>query len=56
MFFSFVINAYSRMIVGWQFAANMRTTLVLDALRMALATRDPGADITLIHPIHLIRL
>jgi putative transposase len=49
VFFSFVIDAYSRMIVGWQFAANMRTTLVLDALRMALATRDPGADVTLIH-------
>ena len=49
VFFSFVIDAYSRMIVGWQFANNMRTTLVLDALRMALATRDPGADVTLIH-------
>jgi putative transposase len=49
VFFSFVIDAYSRMIVGWQFAANMRTDLVLDALRMALATRDPGADVTLTH-------
>jgi putative transposase len=49
VFFSFVIDAYSRMIVGWQFANNMRTDLVLDALRMALATRDPGADVTLIH-------
>lgn len=49
VFFSFVIDAFSRMIVGWQFAANMRTNLVLDALRMALTTRDPGADVTLIH-------
>ena len=49
MFFSFVIDAFSRMVVGWQFAANMRTDLVLDALRMALTTRDPGADVTLIH-------
>jgi putative transposase len=49
VFFAFVIDAYSRRIVGWQFAANMRTDLVLDALRMALATRDPGADVTLIH-------
>jgi putative transposase len=49
VFFAFVIDAYSRMIVGWQFANNMRTDLVLDALRMALATRDPGADVTLIH-------
>jgi hypothetical protein len=32
------------MIVGWQFADHMRTDLVLDALRMALARRSPGAD------------
>jgi putative transposase len=37
------------MIVGWQFANNMRTDLVLDALRMALATRAQGADVQLIH-------
>jgi putative transposase len=49
VFFSFVIDAYSRMVVGWQFANNMRTDLVLDALRMALTTRDPGADVELIH-------
>ena len=49
VFFSFVIDAYSRMIVGWQFAANMRTDLVLDALRMALTTRQPGADVGLVH-------
>lgn len=49
VFFSFVIDAYSRMVVGWQFASNMRTDLVLDALRMALTTRDPGADVELIH-------
>jgi len=49
VFFAFVIDAYSRKVVGWQFANNMRTDLVLDALRMALTTRDPGADVTLIH-------
>ena len=49
VFFSFVIDAFSRMIVGWQFASNMRTDLVLDALRMALTTRQRGADVTLIH-------
>lgn len=49
VFFAFVIDAYSRMIVGWQFAAHMRTTLVLDALRMALHQRAPGADIALVH-------
>ena len=49
VFFAFVIDVYSRMIVGWQFADHMRTDLVLDALRMALARRDPGADVELVH-------
>lgn len=49
VYFSFVIDAYSRMIVGWQFAAHMRTDLVLDALRMALTLRAPGADVALVH-------
>ena len=47
--FAFVLDAYSRMIVGWQLAGHMRTDLVLDALRMALAQRGPGADVELIH-------
>jgi len=34
---------------GWQFAAHMRTDLVLDALRMALTRREHGADVQLIH-------
>jgi len=49
VYFSFVIDVYSRMIVGWQLAANMRTTLVLDALRMALGLREHGADVQLVH-------
>lgn len=49
LFFSFVIDAYSRMIVGWQFSTSMRTDLVLDALRMALTRRQDGADVQLIH-------
>jgi putative transposase len=48
LYFAFVIDVFSRMIVGWQLAANMRTTLVLDALRMALGLRDPGADFQLV--------
>jgi putative transposase len=31
----FIVDAYSRMIVGWRVAAHMRTTMVLDALEMA---------------------
>jgi putative transposase len=49
VFFAFVIDAHSRRVVGWQLAAHMRTTLVLDALRMALGTRAPGADVALVH-------
>jgi putative transposase len=49
VFFSFVIDAYSRKVVGWQFASHMRTTLVLDALAMALHQRAPGADVALVH-------
>jgi putative transposase len=49
VFFAFVLDAYSRMIVGWQLASHMRTDLVLDALQMALHQRGPGADVELIH-------
>jgi putative transposase len=49
VFFAFVLDAHSRMIVGWQLAGHMRTDLVLDALRMALHHRGPGADVELIH-------
>ncbi len=49
VFFSFVIDVFSRRIVGWQFASHMRTDLVLDALRMALTRREHGADVELIH-------
>jgi putative transposase len=49
VFFAFVIDAFSRRVVGWQLAPHMRTTLVLDALRMALGTRAAGADVALVH-------
>jgi transposase InsO family protein len=49
VFFAFVIDAFSRRVVGWQFAPHMRTDLFLDALRMALHQRGPGADVELVH-------
>jgi putative transposase len=49
VFFAFVLDAYSRRVVGWQMASHMRTDLVLDALRMALGRRRPGADVALVH-------
>jgi putative transposase len=49
VYFAFVVDAWSRKVVGWQLASNMRTTLVLDALKMALGQRRPGADVALVH-------
>jgi putative transposase len=48
MYFAFVIDVFSRRVVGWQLAAHMRDTLVIDALRMALGTRRRGADVVLV--------
>jgi putative transposase len=31
----FIVDDYSRMIVGWRVAGHMRTTMVLDAIEMA---------------------
>lgn len=49
LYLAFVIDVYSRMIVGWQLAANMRTDMVLDALKMAIGMRGPGASVGLVH-------
>jgi putative transposase len=49
VFFAFVIDVFSRRVVGWQLASHMRASLVCDALRMALSTRRPGADVELVH-------
>jgi putative transposase len=47
-YLAFVLDAFSRKVVGWQLASHMRTDLVLDALRMALGQREPGADFELV--------
>jgi putative transposase len=41
---SFVIDAYSRFIVGWQTSRSLRTDLALDALEMAIWQRREGLD------------
>ena len=41
IYLSFVLDTYSRKIVGWSMANNLRTGLVLDALNMAIYTRRP---------------
>ena len=45
----FIVDAYSRIIVGWRVASHMRTTMVLDALEMARWSRGnlfPGLDMS----------
>ena len=49
VFLSFVIDVYSRMIVGWQLAGHMRESLVEDALQMAVCTRRIDSEQVLIH-------
>jgi transposase InsO family protein len=48
---AFVLDVYSRMIVGWQVSTSLRTDLALDALEMGLwARRRAGQDTTgLVH-------
>jgi putative transposase len=43
VYLAFILDCYSRMIVGWQLATHMRAELVLDALEMANGLRRPGA-------------
>jgi putative transposase len=49
VYFSFVLDVYSRRLVGWQFASHMRTELVQDALDMAVAARRVDRDGVLVH-------
>lgn len=48
-YFSFVLDIHSRYLCGWQFATNMRTDLVEDALQMAVAARNPDPTLDLVH-------
>ena len=47
MYVAFVIDVFSRMIVGWRASSSMRTDLALDALEQALHERD--TDGRLVH-------
>lgn len=42
VYLAFILDCYSRMIVGWQLATHLRTDLVLDALEMASGLRRPA--------------
>ena len=45
VYLAFILDCYSRMIVGWQLATHMRTELVMDALEMANGLRRPDAGL-----------
>lgn len=42
LYLAFVLDAYSRKLVGWAMESHLRTELVLDALQMALWRRAPS--------------
>jgi putative transposase len=42
LYLAFILDAYSRKIVGWSMATHLRSELVIDALRMAIARRKPA--------------
>jgi putative transposase len=41
---AFIIDAFSRMIVGWRVSTSLRASLALDALEMAIWARQGGLD------------
>ena len=47
LYLAFVLDAYSRRVVGWSMASHLRAQLVIDALGMAVSRRSP--DPGLIH-------
>ena len=49
VYLCFIIDVYSRMIVGWRAAYHMRTEMVLDALEHAVWTRDGRLDGLIAH-------
>ena len=46
---SFILDLYSRMIVGWQVSDTLRAELALDALEMAIWSRGDRIDGQLVH-------
>ena len=45
LYLAFILDVYSRRIVGWSMASHMRTELVVDALQMAVWRRKPSAGL-----------
>src|SRR4051812_37000329 len=49
VYVSFITDVYSRMIVGWRVATNMKTDMVLDSLEMARWSRGTHLDGLICH-------
>ncbi len=49
VYVAFIVDVFSRFVVGWQASCSLRTDLALDALEMALWARRAGRGIGLIH-------
>jgi putative transposase len=45
VYLAFILDCYSRMIVGWQLATHLHTELVMDALEMANGLRRPAGGL-----------
>jgi putative transposase len=45
LYLAVILDAFSRRVVGWSMADHLRTELVLDALDMAIAQRNPSAGL-----------
>ena len=49
VYVAFVIDVFSRYIVGWRVSSSMRTDLALDALEQAICERQPAGTDELVH-------
>ena len=45
LYLAFILDVYSRKVVGWSMATHLRTELVVDALEMAIHRRNPSAGL-----------
>jgi putative transposase len=52
VYLAVVLDAFSRMVVGWSIADHIRAELVVDALQMAIWRRRPPKDQTIGHSDH----
>ena len=52
VYLAVVLDAFSRMVIGWSIADHMRQELVVDALQMAIWRRRPAPGTTVAHSDH----